>query len=151
MGKQAEKLTDQQKAIENGRQHIRLLRKSSARLRSRLIEIIEPQGVTSQQYLALLWIRDVPGLSQAELTVEIDSDVNTVSAMIRRLEKKGLLLRRKHPSDGRAVCLFPTDEGRRLVDEIRPLLDDFGVRLLALMPAGQEEIITNWLRSTLNE
>jgi DNA-binding MarR family transcriptional regulator len=133
-----------------GREHLRLLRKSSNRIRAALAAIIEPRGVTTQQFLALVWIRDLPGLSQAELSAEMDSDVNTVSALIKRLEAKGLLVRQRHNADGRAVSLSVTEEGRQLVDAARPYVDRLGQDLLALMPKGHEAAIIEWLKATLS-
>lgn len=101
---------DDSAALAEGREHLRLLRRSLVRIRALTAELVEPHGLTAPQFLALLWIRDSEGLTQVALSEELDSDQNTVSAMMRRLEEKGLVVRERHAGDGRAVVLRVTDD-----------------------------------------
>ena len=133
--------------LEKGREYVRSFRRSSNRIKALTSDLIAAYGVTGPQYLGLLWISDHAGLTQAELTIEVDSDANTVSALIRRLESKGLIIRRQHPSDRRAFTLFATASGKKLVSEIRPKIDRLSLHLFSLLPAGHEEAIAAWLAS----
>jgi DNA-binding MarR family transcriptional regulator len=53
----------------------------------------------------------------------------SVTSIVQRLEADGLISRRPHPDDGRAVLAEITDEGRALVERAtRDLLEaDFGL------------------------
>jgi DNA-binding MarR family transcriptional regulator len=84
--------------------------------------ILEPYGLASAQYLALLWMSEHEGLIQSDLVTELDSDPDTVSAILRKLEAKQLIERRRGPTDRRAMSLF-NDKWKKFVSVIRPQMD----------------------------
>ncbi|WP_226895866.1 MarR family winged helix-turn-helix transcriptional regulator [Polymorphobacter sp. PAMC 29334] len=136
--------------LELGRTYLRLLRRNLLRIDRLSSSLIEPHGLTNQQFLALLLIRDNEGLSQAELTVELDSDQNTISAMVRRLATRDLITREAHPGDRRAVRLVVTEAGAALVAATLPDVDRLSLKLSALMPAKHEKAIVSWLEKIAN-
>lgn len=131
--------------LELGRTYLRLLRRNLLRIDRLSSGLIEPHGLTNQQFLALFLIRDNEGLSQVELTAELDSDQNTVSGMVRRLAARSLITREPHPADRRAVRLVVTKTGVALVDATLPDVDRLSLKLAALMPAKHEKAIVGWL------
>ena len=130
-----------------GRDYLRMLRKSYVRLRTIVSDLITPYGITTTQFLTLLSISSNSGLTQAALCLELDSDPNTVSQMIRRLENKKYLTRKKHLSDGRAVRLFITPSGDAIVKRVLPEVDRLSLKLHALLPAQGRESISEWLQA----
>lgn len=131
--------------IERARGYARLLRRSLNRLKAIGSAVLEPHGITEPQYLALLWISGHEGLIQGDLVLELDSDPNTVSAILRQLDKKQLIERRRHPTDRRAITLFATRQGKELVGIIRPQMDRMTGLLLAYLPPGHEAAVAEWL------
>ena len=71
-------------------------------------------GVTAQQRFVLRCVGAYPGITAGQLGTLLHIDPGTVSATVRRLEGKGLILRRRDPSDGRRVFLGLTSRGRAL-------------------------------------
>ena len=132
-----------------GREYLRLLRRTLIRVRALTSELIEPHGLTGPQMLALLWISETEGLTQIELAAELDSDPNTVSAMMRRMIAKGLIVRERSLTDGRAVQLSVTEQGRAMVDEALPDVDRLSRHLFDLMPPGGEAAVTSWLDAVI--
>ncbi len=132
--------------LERARGYARLLRRANYRIRSLGSEVFERHGTTEAQYLALLWISEHEGIIQADLVAELDSDPNTVSAVLRQLEKKKLIERRRDPRDARARCLFATESGKELVGVIRPQMDRITGHMATLLPAGHEAAISDWLK-----
>jgi DNA-binding MarR family transcriptional regulator len=74
-----------------------------------------------------------------ELAAYLGLDKSTLSGLVDRAEKRGLLARGKNPEDGRVVDVFMTPAGSELADrvyvevrrELAPLIDQFDVfRLL---------------------
>ncbi len=130
-----------------GRDYLRMLRKSYVRLRTVVSDLAVPYGITTTQFLTLLTISNNSGISQAALCLELDSDPNTVSQMIRRLEKKKYVTRKQHPSDGRAVRLFITPGGDAIVKQVLPEVDRLSLRLHALLPKEGRESIAEWLQA----
>ena len=76
--------------------------------------LLEPLGLTYPQYLVmmLLWERD--GLSLSELSDRLLLDSGTLTPLIKRLEKAGLVERVRDTVDERRVRITLTQVGKRL-------------------------------------
>lgn len=81
--------------------------------------LFSPRKITQDQcsLLWIVWRRE--GIRQNELAEELFTDPNTVTAMVARLEKRGLIRREVCPEDGRARLVSLTPAGRRLVERLR--------------------------------
>jgi DNA-binding MarR family transcriptional regulator len=71
-------------------------------------------GITADQYVVLRVVAREPGLTQIEIVERTASDPNTVTAILRRLERRRLIRRKTHARDGRARCVILTPAGRAL-------------------------------------
>jgi DNA-binding MarR family transcriptional regulator len=76
--------------------------------------VLEPMGLTHPQYLVMLALwerspRSLRGLSEALLL-----DPGTLSPLVKRLERSGLVTRERDEQDERVLCLTLTPKGRRL-------------------------------------
>jgi DNA-binding MarR family transcriptional regulator len=71
-------------------------------------------GVTADQFVLLSVLAREPGLTQITIVERTASDPNTVAAILRLLEGRGLIRREAHTRDRRARCVFLTAEGRRV-------------------------------------
>lgn len=78
--------------------------------------LLLPHGVTADQFVCLVVLEEEDGITQQEIVRRSTSDPNTVRAMLIRLEKRGLVAREKHPTDGRARHVTITTKGRELLD-----------------------------------
>src|SRR6516162_3049290 len=73
----------------------------------------EQFAVSADQFVVLTLLAEEDGVTQRDLAEQASSDANTMSEMLARLEKKQLVRRERHPSDGRARCVFLTARGRK--------------------------------------
>ena len=71
-------------------------------------------NATADQFVLLNVLAEESGLIQQELVQRVYSDPNTITAMLNRMEARGLIERRTHDEDGRARCVHLTVKGRRL-------------------------------------
>jgi MarR family transcriptional regulator, lower aerobic nicotinate degradation pathway regulator len=131
-----------------------LLAKAHQRLFARFRDLLAPHGITPQQFalLAFLWKQD--GLSQTELTEKSEIDRTTLSGLIDRLEKQGLVMRRPHPADRRAFLVALTDAGRKLELDLTPLALDLRRDVSAGLAAGEYEqlcLLLNKLRGASDD
>ena len=76
--------------------------------------LLEPLGVTYPQYIALLVLWESDGLSVKQLGERLQLDSGTLTPLLKRLEARGLLERRRATSDERVVEIFLTTQGRAL-------------------------------------
>lgn len=93
-------------------------------------EALQPIGLTIAQvhFLSCLYERDAR-LSK-DLARELGVDAGTLTPMIDRLERQGLIRRCPHPEDRRAmrICLEPS--GRRLKDDIQSICASVNQKLM---------------------
>jgi MarR family transcriptional regulator, transcriptional regulator for hemolysin len=68
-------------------------------------------GITLPQWRTLAQIANSDGISQAALAALIDTDPMTMSGILDRLEKRGLIDRTADPSDSRAKLASLTPAG----------------------------------------
>jgi DNA-binding MarR family transcriptional regulator len=81
-----------------------LLRRAWYSLNQTFRHRIAHLGVTPDQYSILRWLHegDARGLTQQTITDLMASDPNTITSILRRMEKAGLISRHAHESDRRA-------------------------------------------------
>lgn len=86
---------------------------------------LSPFGMTADQFVLLALLTEQDGITQQQLAHRASSDPNTIRAMLVLLENRGLVKRRRHPTDGRALRITITRKGRntyaKLSEAIRPL------------------------------
>ncbi len=82
-------------------------------------------GVTYPQYLVLvaLWERGSQGVGDLGSTLVMD--FGTLSPMLKRMESKGLLERRRQPGDERRVVVALTAKGETLRKRTQQMLGEF--------------------------
>lgn len=83
--------------------------------RRRFEEEAKMHGFTLPQWRALAEIFQNEGISQVALAAILDVDQMTVSGIVGRLEKRGLIERYPNPNDSRAKLARLTPEGRELI------------------------------------
>ena len=62
-------------------------------------------------------------------------DRSTLADIVRRMQKKGLLQRRRAKEDARAYAVRLTEEGRRTLRAAEPVAKRVDVRILEALPA----------------
>ncbi|MCQ2223738.1 MAG: MarR family transcriptional regulator [Bacteroidaceae bacterium] len=79
----------------------------------------KPFGITYPQYLVLmvLWEKDNRVIS--EITDLLRLETNTVTPLLQRMEKQGLIIRQRSMVDSRQRIVSLTKEGKRLEEQIK--------------------------------
>ncbi|MBV2355410.1 MarR family transcriptional regulator [Streptomyces sp. J2-1] len=76
-----------------------------------------------------------PGM--LELARHLDLDKSSMTGLVARAEKRGLVRREPSPHDGRAVLVALTPEGRTLIDRCAAEMDARVAELTSPLSAGQ--------------
>lgn len=87
--------------------------------RARLGALLAPHGLHAGQDLLLLAIWDSPGLRQAALAEQLGVEAPTITRMVQRLERGGMIERRADPHDGRVMLVYPAPRSRLLESTVR--------------------------------
>jgi DNA-binding MarR family transcriptional regulator len=97
--------------------------------RAQMNEALSAIGVYAGQEMFLwhLWRQD--GLTQSQLVERLCVQPSTVSKMLDRLEKAGLVMRQSDPGDCRASRVYLTEQGRRSQDVVGKVWKDIEQRL----------------------
>ncbi|NLH17028.1 MAG: MarR family transcriptional regulator [Phycisphaerae bacterium] len=74
--------------------------------------LLSRSGITADQFVLLALLEEDGGITQQQLVRRADSDPNTVRAMLVLLERRGLVSRQPHPTDGRARKVALTRKGK---------------------------------------
>jgi len=107
----------------------------------RLDAVLKPRGLTFARYeaLVLLTFSSRGSLPLGKMGERLQVHPTSITSIIDRLERAGLVVRRRHPDDGRAVLAEITDAGRSLVELATAdlLAADFGLEALDERRLGQ--------------
>jgi DNA-binding MarR family transcriptional regulator len=101
---------------------------------ARLDALLKPFGLTFARYeaLVLLTFSSRGSLPLGKMGERLQVHPTSVTSIVDRLESAGLVVRRRHPEDGRAVLAEITKSGRTLVERATTELvgADFGLGAL---------------------
>ena len=123
------------------------LYRTSDMLRRRFAQLIEPHGISLQQYNVLRILRGAgktgtPTLDIADRMIEMTPGV---TRLLDKLEAKRLVRRERCPEDRRQVLCWVTDSGLRLLAELDKPLAAAGVKLMEPLPGPEQQALIRTL------
>ena len=101
-------------------------------------------GLTYPQYLVFLVLWEADGITVKTLGDKLFLDSGTITPLLKRLEARGLLRRRRDDEDERQVRILLTDEGRALRAKA------LAVPLAVGQALGEEPVDVAGLRASLH-
>ena len=101
---------------------------------SELDELLRPLGLTFARYevLVLLSFSRRGYLPLGKIGERLQVHATSVTSLAQRLDAAGLIERRPHPDDGRAVLAAITEPGRRVLQQATDLITAAGFGLTSL-------------------
>lgn len=76
-------------------------------------------GITYPQYLVLMLLWEKDNQVVGDITERLLLETNTVTPILQRMEKQGLIIRQKSKADSRKCIVSLTNEGKRLEEQIK--------------------------------
>ncbi len=94
---------------------------------------INDLGITPDQFTILRWLTecDPQWPTQRELGAMMASDPNTITSLLRRMEKAEVVIRQPHETDRRANRIQITAAGKRIYFKARQIAIDLQTEILA--------------------
>jgi DNA-binding MarR family transcriptional regulator len=113
-----------------------------ARLMKRRFEVeAREHEMTLPQFRTLAQIAANPRATQTALSAAIDSDPMTMSGILDRLDKRGLIERYPNPDDSRAKLAHITPAGEEMVKSVRATgLELYSAAMAGISKADQKII-----------
>ena len=98
-------------------------------------------GVTPDQFTILRWLTecDPEWPTQRELGAMMASDPNTITSLLRRMEKAEIVQRQPHETDRRANRIQITAAGKRIYTKARQIAVDLQTEILAPLPQSKRD------------
>ena len=105
--------------------------------------------VTKPQYAVLAALRSVPDQDQVRLALASGTSTPTLTELLGRMEKSGLVERDRDPLDSRKRIVRLTEAGTALVDEVARRVEAVDEALLGNLDGGEREVLARHLAAML--
>jgi DNA-binding MarR family transcriptional regulator len=85
-------------------------------------------------------------MTPSEISGAVFREKNTITAVIKSLEKEGVVRREPSPSDRRSVKVVITDKGWKEANRLSPIAQELSRECLACLDKGKEEDLVEIMR-----
>ena len=126
-----------------------LLHRANQIATERFTAAIVDGDTTARQIQVLAAIEANEGLSQTRIVAETGIDRSTLADIVRRLQKRKLIERRRSKDDARAYVVKLTEAGRSELATGKPALGSVEKELLAALPVKQRAELLVMLRTVV--
>ena len=122
-------------------------------VRRRIAGVIEPRGITLQQYnvLRIIWGAGKDGIPTLDIADRMIERTPGITRLLDRLEAKKLVSRKRCPTDRRQVLCWITASGLRLLEELAEPVDQADHMAIGSLEAGELERLIGLLDAVRRE
>ncbi|MBU3071893.1 MarR family winged helix-turn-helix transcriptional regulator [Clostridium estertheticum] len=123
-----------------------LIIKASRHLKNKLDKALKEFDITAAQFSVIIQIHssDHP-ITAAEIAQNLGSDRPTISGVIHRLEKKGIVLKIDNPDDKRSSYLEIYKESNKLIDKIKVISDELTINIFSIYSKEETKLFTEMI------
>ncbi len=113
-------------------------------------QLLSKYDLTVQKALLLLEIPPGSGKNPRFLAKSLDLENSSMTGLLDRLEKQGLVERQRDPSDRRGILIFLTQKGIEARQTIHALVEELDNRLQSALSAEEIKIFRKVI-ATINK
>lgn len=110
------------------------------------LERLAPYGLKPVDFSVLSTILHNPGVTSRQLCSALNLLPPNLVGLIQTLEARGLIERKPHPHDGRAVGLHPTAQGKILMEQAEQTASDLEIEKTARLTPAQRKTLLDLLQ-----
>ncbi len=121
------------------------LLRAADRVRRHAARIVEPHGITLQQYNVLRILEGAreDGVPTLEVAARMIEETPGVTRLLDRLEAKAYIRRQRCPRDRRQHLCWLSSDGSRLLERLTPAMSDGHERVLEhLSISDRQQLVT---------
>lgn len=118
-----------------------LLHRAAQRFGEAMDRAAQRHGVGVRGHLVLSALADTPGRTQLALGAALGLDKTTLTTVLDKLERHGLVVRKPDPADRRARIPEITEAGRRMHAKVAPAIQAVEGELLHALSAEERETL----------
>ncbi len=124
-----------------------ILNKTNTKLKNQLFQRFKEDDITPEQWSILTCLWQQEGVSPKELADLIYKDKPNTNRILEKLQAKGLILRKLHPTDRRAYRIHLTERGWAIKDKLIAKV----TQLQEEVTAGMEQEKVEEMKRLLNQ
>ncbi len=109
---------------------------------------LDKMGITYPQYLVMMVLWENDGTPVNQISEKLLLNTNTLSPLLKRMEKSGFIERNRSEEDERTVIIKLTEKGKHLKTEAAPVPDELA-KILVTENIKLSEVMQ--LKDLLNE
>jgi DNA-binding MarR family transcriptional regulator len=121
-----------------------LLRQTVHAFNTAMEDRLRQHGLTSPQFGALFVLDAEPGLSAADVARAMGTTPQAANVLIAGMEREGLVHRQPHPTHGRILEVYATDEGLRRYKAARPAIRRLETQMCEGFSAPELATVKRW-------
>lgn len=129
---------------------VHLLHRAGQRAAEMFDAAVGGKGLTPRQYAILLALSENEGVSQTDLVERTGIDRSTLADVVRRMIKKGLVLRRRTKEDQRAYAVRLSEKGKQALQETVAAANAADQRVLGSLAADKRKQFLDSLAAVAN-
>ena len=92
-------------------------------------EALSEHSVTPPQLYVLSCLYAEDGQKPRDLAEQVNLDTSSLTGLLDRTERSGLLRRQPDPEDRRALRIYLTDKGRQKLEDLAPVVERLQERI----------------------
>ena len=120
-----------------------LINKASKQLKNKLDKALMEFDITAAQFSVIMQIYSAAApITAAEIAQRLGSDRPTISGIINRLEKKGILIKAYNPEDKRSSYLEICKESNELIHKIKTISEDLTKDMFSIYSKEEAKDLT---------
>jgi MarR family transcriptional regulator, organic hydroperoxide resistance regulator len=126
--------------------------KGEVLIKRKLLNVFFEKGydITFEQWTILNVLYVEPGLIQSEIATKTYKDKTNVTRILDVLSKKGYVVRESHEKDRRSSCIYLTDTGKRMFEDLIPYTKSINEQFIKGLSDEELKIFTSVLDRICN-
>ena len=110
------------------------------------LDRLAPYGLKPVDFSVMTTIHHNPGVTSRQLCAALNLLPPNLVGLIQSLESRGLIERKPHPHDGRAVGLHATPKGHALMEQAEQTASDLEIEKTARLTPAQRKTLLELLQ-----
>ncbi len=123
-----------------------LLTDAAHLLRKLIDRRLQPLGLSRAQWSILAILSNHEGLSQSQISDELEIEKSTTGRLIDQVERSGWIERRPIPGDRRLWGIHLTDQARQLITEVESVVLNTRAEMLRGLSVEQQQTLSEMLQ-----
>lgn len=108
--------------------------------------LVKQVGLTSPQLVILKYISSAKEISVSEVAKNVSLSQGTVTGILKRMEKRGLVIRQRSSPDKRRVMVCITESGIRLLSTAPPVMQESFLKKFRKIESWEQTMILSTLQ-----